>query len=598
MALVPVALPGPWWTQLSYSHTQELSECLRVRVPLGKSSRVGITSKNSSQDDVKDIKELIQVIDESQVLPDELWQTICWFGDTWFTGLGLAAKTLLPTKFFDGEELAALRNVKAEKNRYSVKYVYEPRDDKRFEKYSELMTGNALGSLMLFPEFTAAKKFWQSLPDSVKDSGALFPAAASKKQWELWKAARGGQISFIVGSPSASFVPLAGLSRIIIDEESSGAWLTQKYPIFHCRSLLAARAKFAGAELVLGGRLPSSKASMQCQDTAENEGAAKRVVFVDLHDSSASDIDGVKDTMPISRPLIRETIACRKNKKWALWLLDRKGYAGEIYCADCGAPVRCERCGGVMRWESKGGRLVCLNCSAKMPVPERCPACGGLFLQGVRPGLEALHEKAVSLLKYSCGDVIAFGDDSGKMPSAAELAEKYPDGAVITGTRKILAFADELSVGSVGWIDADSEARGEAYDAKVRAFGLVWESLWRGLDPDCRTVVVQSRRPGRDWQAGLVRGWKTFWDGELKYRHDFELPPFMPMVEVQMPKGRGKILAEKLENSEFDFIESDESPDKIFIRTKQFGKLRKILEPYYNISNTRTGMPKVFLSIN
>jgi len=598
MALVSVALPGPWWTLLSYLYSQELPQCLRVRVPLGRSTRVGLTAQNNSCDDIKDIKELAQVIDESQVLPDELWKTICWFGDTWLTGLGLAAKTLLPTKFFDGETLAALPNVNAEKNNYSVKYIYEPRDGKRFANYNELITDNAAGSLILFPEFAAAKKFWQNLPESVKDIGALFPAAASKRQWELWKTVHDGPISFIVGSPSAAFVPLSGLSRIIIDEESSGAWLTQKYPIFHCRSVLAARAKFAGAELVLGGRMPSSKASMQCRDIAGNEGASKRIVFVDLHDSSSSDIDGVKDAMPMSRPLIRETTACRKNKKWAFWVLDRKGYAGEIYCADCGASVRCERCGGVMRWESKSGRLVCLNCSAKLPVPEHCPACGGLFLQGVRPGLEALHERAASLLKYSCGEVIALSDDSGKMPAAGELSKKYPDGAVITGTRKILALADELNTGMVGWIDADSEARGEAYDAKVRAFGLVWESLWRGIDPDERTVVVQSRRPGRDWQDGLARGWRTFWNNELKYRHDFELPPFTPMIEVQMPNNKGKSLAERLAGGGFDFIESDESPDKIFVRTKQFGRLRKILEPYYNISNTRTGMPKVFLSVN
>ena len=59
------------------------------------------------------------------------------------------------------------------------------------------------------------------------------------------------------------FHPISGLSTIIVDEENSGAWKTQKHPLFHHRSVLAARAGFAKADLVLQGRMPSAKVFLQ-----------------------------------------------------------------------------------------------------------------------------------------------------------------------------------------------------------------------------------------------------------------------------------------------------------------------------------------------
>ena len=116
-------------------------------------------------------------------------------------------------------------------------------------------------------------------------------------------------------------------------------------------------------------------------------------------------------------------------------------------------------------------------------------------------------------------------------------------------------------------------------------------------NPDERTVVVQSRMPGRDWQEGLKRGWGVFWKKELQCRREFEFPPFVPMLEIHMPKNSGRYFEEKLEQTELEFIEGKDS-DNFFVRTKKFAELRKILEPCYNIKNMRRGMPKVFLKLN
>ncbi|MDD4159582.1 MAG: hypothetical protein PHO18_01400, partial [Synergistaceae bacterium] len=106
MEIISVAVPGPWWTGLSYMHTDVLPYGARVRVPLGRSSRIGLTVEDHSE--VKrpeKLKEIIELIDKTPPLPDELWRTICWFSKTWFVSTGIAAKSFLPAQFFRGEEL-------------------------------------------------------------------------------------------------------------------------------------------------------------------------------------------------------------------------------------------------------------------------------------------------------------------------------------------------------------------------------------------------------------------------------------------------------------------------------------------------------------
>ena len=71
-------------------------------------------------------------------------------------------------------------------------------------------------------------------------------------------------------------------------------------------------------------------------------------------------------------------------------------------------------------------------------------------------------------------NVILFHEEGSKMPSWESILKKYPGGGVIFGTRKIISLADDISPEIIGWIDADAEARVQEYDAKARAFSLMW----------------------------------------------------------------------------------------------------------------------------
>lgn len=593
MAHVTVAVPGPWWTLLSYNAGQMLPDGIRVKVPLGRSYRVGVTTTDERPaDDGVALKDIAEVLDEAPALPPELWQSIVWFGKNWFVGTGMACKAFLPAKFLDGEPLeTVLWQPQGAGRETNVRYIYDPLDETRYAKYLSMLSDGCDGNLVLFPEVAAAKKFWNTLPQELKEQGALWPMTNPAKQWALWQKVRSREVRFVVGTPGASSLPMPDIRRIVVEDESSVAWKSQKHPDFHRRSFLAVRARNACAEFVLGGRMPSSKVYEQDEnDPNANAGLEKRSIFVNMWDAKGFNTESIKERVPISAPLLRETKRTLQRDEWALWILDRKGYAGEIYCDECGAPVFCTKCGSVMRWEGRNQLLRCGVCRATDKIPESCPSCKSQFLEGHRPGIEAIWEKACHLLQ-NAGPVVLFED---KM-KVGELKKQYISGGLVIGTRRVLALADDLHVGLVGWIDADGEARSPEYDSKVRAFGLVWESAWRGNHAESREIVLQSRKPGKDWQMGVKLGWGTFWRNELKERKMLELPPCMPLLKIAVPKGKGAGLEETLLEKDFQCWRPDDKADEVWVKTRRFNELRKALEPYFHIRNTRIGMPAVTL---
>lgn len=568
---------------------------VRVRVPLGRDVRVGFVVGVPAASPVENVRSLCDIIDSIPALPRELWETAEWFGKTWFIGLGMALKNILPAKFLAGELLEPL-SVEAigtyEEAR--TEYVYMPEDKARYEAYKDILKTSPVGVLMLFPEISCAKNFWGMLSPTLRKRGALSPEGSAAKQWELWKRARSGDVDFIVGAKRAAFMPLRGFSKVIIDDEKSRGWLTQRHPIVHVRSLAAKRADIAGASLVLGGRMPSSKVFMHAAPKIKEQKCGDRIIFVDIHNSYISKIPGMKEDIPISLPLIRSSAECIQNREWVFWILDRKGYAGEIYCDECGSAIRCEKCGGAVRWLESGKTLECMNCAHKKPLPDVCPHCGGSLLAGRRPGLEALCEVAKVLLGDIASSVILVGDGCHP-PSAESLKHDNPEGALLLGTRRILSYTDVLSPSLIGWIDSDAEARGNEYNAKTRAFELIWESAWRGSEPDKRKIIVQSMRPSRGWQVSLKSGSSRFWRCELAERRKWGLPPYIPMIKIVMPKGGGAVLSAALERSSFVFWESEENPDEIWVKTKQFALLSELLAPHFEIKEHKKVYPKVEL---
>jgi len=606
--LVPVAFPGPWWTNLTYttSRSVPLKPGIRVRAPMGKGERVGIVMPSDARgDDYEgELREITEVIDDVPKLTKSVLKLLQWFCDAYLCGFGTAMKALLPEGFLKGKEIPPPVPDARKRTSEDVSFVYEPLDLERFERYASMLS-DGLPAIVSFPLYADAGEFFMHMHSSpvisaeVKKRTLLYPRLGGAAEWRIWQKLRSpdNDTAIIIGGQNSAMAPLRQVSRFIVDDESNNVWRTMRHPQYNMRSLIASRARFEGAALVLGGRMPSARAFMRYEEM--NRQAVhnpaylrreKKIIFVDIKLAYTPSIEGVTGGLSVSEPLVRETEAAISRNEWALWILDRKGYAGEILCEECGEPIKCVKCGCAMRVERDDTR--CVSCGVRAPFPDECPNCAGRLLSARRPGLEALTPLADAAI-VSPVPILSPDDADEKI---RRVLRENPAG-VILGTRAVLSLCDEIPVGMVGWIDADGEARSEEHSAKQRAFSLIWESCWRGISPVNRRVLIQTRRPASDWQAGLDgghEGWKVFWRTELRDRRELSMPPFMPLVRVEGKASQIGRIGERMNGLGFECWSSDEGKKStLWIRTKKLSELRRALASYFHIGHARVGYPSV-----
>lgn len=605
-----MALAGPWWNELTYKTERpahEIEPGVRVIVPVGAGTRVAVVLGVGGSFD-GEIREISSFIDASPLLTPIDLELLRWFTGAYLCGIGTAMKTLLPSLFMQGDDVLAKRGASSADLAAAIRrelaedrprtetrepdLLYDPLDDGRYAAYAEIA---ARGERMLVccPTKSVAARVREKIAASSPDPSRvmLYPATGAKAEWRAWCAIAAGEADVVVGSQQSATAPLRGLRRIVVEDESSAVWRSSRAPLYNVRSLLSMRARIEGAALTLAGRMPSARAFAKVERDAgrgvevPRAAKGKKVFFVDMKLAYKPGVELVESGLAISEPLVRETSTSLDAGRWAIWVLDRRGYAGEISCVECGAAVVCPRCGGAMRWEARAGRVKCVVCGATDAVPSICPSCGGPMLTAKRPGIEAIP----TLARAALGDVpvVTYG----------EGAEVSGEPGVVVGTRAALELLDTTSVGLVAWLDADGEARREEHDARARAFGLIWESMWRGVDPADRQVLLQTRRPAKDWQRGLsdVRtGWRAFWRDELDERRDFGMPPFASLVKVDGSRRDVDDISSRLSVAGVDhWADAGPARGTVWIRVARASDLRRILEPIFHISRARVGFPKI-----
>ena len=174
-----MVVPGPWWNTLTYIVEDALSlvpmEGVRVKVPLGKGTRVGFVkgAVYPATEGVKGLRPLEGVIDERPVLSDELWNLAGWVGSTFLCGMGTALQLMCPAQILRGEPLASPPNQSQDQSDVAFHEVpfYNPIDEERFEYYRDELSSWDSGqkrTLLLFPEANTASVFFAGLLKRLK----------------------------------------------------------------------------------------------------------------------------------------------------------------------------------------------------------------------------------------------------------------------------------------------------------------------------------------------------------------------------------------------------------------------------------------------
>lgn len=404
-------------------------------------------------------------------------------------------------------------------------YIRDPR--RRFDLYcraiADCLADNG-SAFLIYPEISISLENQTAFYARFGDAGAIYHGKLTRRErYLLFERARSGSLKVVMGSRAALFLPLAEPKLIIVDEPMDASYIAPAMPRFQTPTVAAAYARFAGAEYITGGAVPSV-ADMQDARSGRllllSEATTDPGPLPELVDMQAEMRAGHLDFM--SRSLRARLEAAVEGGGKALLMLNRRGFATYAFCRSCGHVERCPVCGVTLRVYGDK-TLRCPYCGRKKPLTRRCPRCGSGRYQPMGLGIEQvttiLKERYPRwrILQIDGSSVRSYEDYEALK---ARIAQGQWD--VVTGTRILIRGFDFGSVALAGALLVDSELNLGDYTSGERTYQL----YRRFFALSTGAAVLQTYDIQNPTAAALASGdFEGFWQGEWRYRKALGYPP-------------------------------------------------------------------------
>lgn len=220
--------------------------------------------------------------------------------------------------------------------------------------------------------------------------------------------------------------------------------------------------------------------------------------------------------------LLRQTYDRGKN---SMLLLNIRGFATLIECAECGYTATCPDCGATLTLGGDRKRLFCKQCGHSEAPPDLCPNCHGTQLRSRGYGLDHLARElqrtfpvsSVHVMEPSDQTVIA--QDTG--PSL--FLGTYADVQRIAVLKPELVVFPDVSVG----------LRHPVFD-NIEQLAVVVRGAVAETAPG--TVLIQLDRRSTGLR-GILDGSQTmaaFLEGEREQRRELLMPPFARQFVIRV----------------------------------------------------------------
>jgi primosomal protein N' (replication factor Y) len=364
-----------------------------------------------------------------------------------------------------------------------------------------------------------------------------------------WLAAHTGAARIVLGTRMAVFASMPQLKLIVVDEEHDASYKQQEGARYSARDLAVYRGRLLGAKVVLGSATPSLESwyqSRPADDAAGDPGGRylrlhmpERVGAAALPQVRRVDMNHQARRAVLSAPLL-QTLQDRIAKgEQSMLLLNRRGYAPVLHCADCGWKSECKHCSAFRVFHKIDRTLRCHHCGFTDCVPRACPECGNADIAPMGRGTEQLEEHLGELLADvrrpdgSPVRIARIDADTTKLKGALEsqLAQVHSGEVdILVGTQMIAKGHDFRRITLVAAINPDSALFSSDFRAPERLFALLMQAAGRaGRDADQGSrseMLVQTFHPTHPLFEALKRhDYPAFAASELTDRTAAGLPP-------------------------------------------------------------------------
>ncbi len=369
------------------------------------------------------------------------------------------------------------------------------------------------------------------------------------ERYDAWRGIVKGKYKIVIGPRSALFAPLKNLGLIVVDEEHDSSYkqfdLTPKY---NARDAATIKAKIFNCPVLLGSATPSVEsmynASVGKYELLKLTERADNALLPEIKLVNVS-IEAKKKRMEniFSHELLFKIKERLEKKEGVIILQNRRGFATQIYCQDCGEIIMCGKCSVPMVHHLKTNTIRCHYCGEVRDVPKACPNCGSQALKFFGTGTERVEDE----LLFHFPEVKIERVDSDTINRKGKLGDilnrfKEREIDILVGTQMVSKGLDFANVTLVGVISAETTLWLPDFRADEKTFQLLTQVAGRsGRSKTKGEVIIQTRNHKHFvLQKVLTHDYDGFYERELKLRRFNGYPPFtrLGLIEVKDTDGK------------------------------------------------------------
>ncbi|MFY7858878.1 MAG: replication restart helicase PriA [Limnohabitans sp.] len=361
---------------------------------------------------------------------------------------------------------------------------------------------------------------------------------------KAWLAAHAGHARIVLGTRMSIFASMPHLKLIVVDEEHDPSYKQQEGARYSARDLAVYRGRLQNATVLLASATPSLESWYQSRPEAEGgryvrlhmpsrigTGLLPQVRRVDMSKQARRTV--------LSAPLLAALQARVERGEQSMLLLNRRGYAPVLHCADCGWKSDCKHCSAFRVFHKIDRTLRCHHCGLTERVPRACPECGNLDIAPIGRGTEQLEEHLAELLAHvkrpdgSPVRIARIDADTTRLKGALEsqLASVHSGEVdILVGTQMIAKGHDFRRITLVAAVNPDTALFSSDFRAPERLFALLMQAAGRAGRDAAQSASsemwVQTFHPQHAlFEALKKHDYPAFAASELAERTAAELPP-------------------------------------------------------------------------
>ncbi|MEM7602594.1 MAG: primosomal protein N' [Verrucomicrobiota bacterium] len=401
------------------------------------------------------------------------------------------------------------------------------------------------GAIVLVPEISltpqTADRFKQRFAD-IQDQVAILHSNLSEgERHDEWRKVLDQKARIVIGARSAIFSPIKNLGLIVVDEEHENSYKQDIIPRYQARDIAVVRAGLEKCPVVLASATPSleswnntliGKYDLTTMRKRVDDQKLPLIRIIDMRLEAKK----VQSGPSILSTQLRQSIEKRlADGEQTILFLNRRGFARNILCPECGYVANCRHCATTMTLHRGEDRLICHICGFSQLPPTRCPECSSRSIVNAGYGTERAEE----VLRKVFTDARITRIDTDSMRKKHQLRDtlnafRSRKIDILLGTQMIAKGLHFPNVTLVGILNADVGLHIPDFRAGERTFQLLTQVAGRAGRGELEgEVVVQTYTPHHpSIQYARHHDYDGFAEQELVMRKQFGHPPFQRLVLI------------------------------------------------------------------